>query len=521
MFKKILMLSCLVPLASSVVSCYNDENSSIVGHNNEHYFQNKTNIDNYYIKNAFVNNAIELANENNIIVYSIGWQAVLHKYGMLSHMLKILELNPNKEIFLYISYFNENDFDISIFNEYPNVKIVFLDKNMEDSWKNFDFYSLNEFLNDINYEFDLNKKYHLFCDDYQILKMTNYKLDTIQKKKNFVKSFYFLLKNFSSLNMIADGTASAYFWDNSFYNKFQNKLLEFNETFQIYMNAIQNLKSLKQMDIENFYNWINDDNYYIFILMLCVSNYGEKIRNEKPSFYDGNLIQTNFFVPTTDMIIDLNNKSSSLLSNNDDFNEYFDPYYSLNIDYINFFKSFDDMTKNKFLKLFKIESDFNKIENDLRNSTNIIFSGKKLNDKNIIIDQANKLISLFNDNKNIENLKIWFKGHPKDTNDIYNVLYNKIYEITGEKPTWFHVLDHVVPMEYYVSSGLLTNNISENKKIYIYSSFSTYVLFIEGSRMYDIISKILVNESDFQLIQKIFGNSFESICFPIDKIEKN
>ncbi len=38
------------------------------------------------------------ADDQAVLVYSVNWLGVLHKFGTVSHLLKVLELNPKKEI---------------------------------------------------------------------------------------------------------------------------------------------------------------------------------------------------------------------------------------------------------------------------------------------------------------------------------------------------------------------------------------------------------------------------------------
>lgn len=486
-----------------------------------HFFNNKTNLSNYENKDAFLDSAKSLAKSNNVIVYSIGYYAIAHKYGMIAHALKVLQQNPDQTIYIYISSLSPSDVDVSFFDQFKNVKIKFLDLNFDDVsqlWVDFKYYIFEQFLNDINNNFDDKKNYHLFCDDFQIIRMSKQKPTKSQHYENFVKSFYQILKNFNSINMIADGTASAQFWNNSYYQKFQNEFLELDKKTNMYQNAIKEMSRLKMLDEKEFLDWSkqSSNNPGLFLSMLTTL-YSYDNKN-----YPQDLLKTNFFVPTTNMIKDVNNTSSKVLTYNDKFNEYFDPYFSLNLNFLSLFRNLNLEFQNIFLSFFKITINKQEIENKLNNAVNIVYSGRKLISSEIINQQAMRLIKLNEIHKNDgENVKIWFKGHPNDSNDIYNVLANKIQEITGEFPKWFNVLEKSIPIEFYISTGILKSDNTKNKVVKLYTTFSTFVLFLETDNQYDLIQKILVSEKELEDINFYFGNLNQSICFNENKVIKD
>ena len=69
-----------------------------LGNSIEYEIKNKT-----YEKSGFLKNAIERANDDSILYYSCNNNGVMHTYGTIAHILKVLEINPNKEMHLIMS----------------------------------------------------------------------------------------------------------------------------------------------------------------------------------------------------------------------------------------------------------------------------------------------------------------------------------------------------------------------------------------------------------------------------------
>lgn len=471
--------------------------------------QNKTNFDNYENKNAIIENAENVATNENVLVYVINWVATTHKYVPFAHALKVLEKNPTQEIYFYISsyVFTKDKLDISIFDKYQNVKINFIENDPNNNWKNLSLIPLKFFLYDINNKFDKTKKYHYYTDDYSLMKIID--IDQIVTKRkilNFIDT-YLQFINFTSINLIADGTASYNFWKDSFYKFFKKDLLALDENLGTYTSykILENMKD--EIFLEKTKQWLLKDgqNYKIFIAVL-LTTYN----------VDG-IVTTNYFVPSTSMIIDFNNSSSESLSLNDKYNEYFDPYNSLNLNFIELFNSLNNESFEKFFKIFKTNNP-NVFSDEFENSYNIIYTGSLIdNDKGILEKETNRLINLYEKYKDVSKLKIWFKGHPRDSDDLIESLTNNLivkgYQNASD---WFYGLDKTIPMELYLASDLF--QATENKTIVMYTTFSTYVLFLECDNKLDLIEKIIVSESDLKTINYIYGDPSESICFPENKL---
>lgn len=502
-FKK---LKLLIPIIISPILLTNLVSCSFIG---THYEVIKKNSYNYEIKDYFSKDAQSVANDNNVLVYSIDWIATIHKYAPIAHILKVLEINPNQEIYLYINnhVLSKEKIDTSSMMKYKNLHIEFYDMDKNNLWSSFNFKAIDLFFQKYT---DNGKSLKLYCDDYQIFKVINENL-TKNKYKNFEKTYKKLML-FDSITLLSDGVASSKFWDNEYYELFQNPTYQFNTETNNFLEAIQFLEKLKNMPDNEFEDWITrNNNSNIFILCLLLSYNNEKF----------DLPSVQYFVPSTLMIEDINNPSSPILTFNDKYNEFFDPYNSKNLDFINFFNSLGETQKKDFLTFFK-SNDPNYVETQLENSFNVVYTGRRLDSNEIIKQEADRLIKLYEMYKGNQNLKIWFKGHPREKYDLKVTLSNEISK-RGYKNVqdWLYILDNTIPMEFYIALNIFENNDSLNKKVIMYTTNSTYVLFLHCANKIELIEKIILSKDELSQINYIFGDLKESKCFPQNKIIKD
>lgn len=480
---------------------------------------NKTRIDHYDDLNKLKNDAIGLAQENNIIIYSISWFAVSYKYITIAHIIKILEINPLQEIFIYImeDVFNSWKIDIDkIIQKYQNVKIKIMSNDNihnESRYHSLEMKAIKDFSQ--TYGFLSSNKYTFIVDDLNFLipVISNIGLTNVNYEifNNFKNGFLTLLKNFSSIYLIPDGTKSIEGWSNKFYEilKINDFGLDSNNYYNSSLKYLSNIKIMNDYELKKHFNSI--EKIKTFIVVLMTSHY--------PKTYEYDLPQFTYYVPSTNMIKDVN-YNSSLLWMNRLQNEYFDPYQSYNANFIDLFLSLSQEQKDFYFDIFKIDKNYQNDLNEMNNSTNIVFTGRKFENEKIINEQANKMISLYKLNKNSPNLKVWFKGHPREILDIKTTLINEINKIEpGLNPeSWLRTLNHKIPMEIYTALGAFNSDLENNKFIKLYSTFSTYILYLQSANMFHSIEKIIVSENELRDIESLFGPIETSISFPKSKI---
>ncbi|MGL5521737.1 MAG: hypothetical protein ACRDAW_00505 [Metamycoplasmataceae bacterium] len=511
-FAKILLIST-VPVGILTASIIYSRNDSVKKLENKIQQIGSKEELNYDYKNALLEDINQKVNSNSALVYFINWNSVFHRFGIVSHLIKILEKNPQKEIYFFHRTTAKIDLTEIVNNkEYSNFH--YFSFSSPFGFTHFSSFYLQEFfpqeiIKTINeLEKNQNKKIDFYADDYLLLSSIKFLMEELNRsnfysvsgwnkvKERFTNNFS-ILNKMDSINLFADGTASMNFFSNSLYNAFLfsgNKLEP-------------NNKYLSQT-ITNSFN-INDFHDLMLYLLSFVTT------NEK-----GNNIQkTKYFLPTRQMVNEANFPDSILL-NNKNKDDFFNPYNSLEADLISFCKTFTFKSKQILNNVFSKEPLDNNEFLFMENNTNYIYSGRLLENPEIVISEAKKLLEIKKiaiDN-NIINYNIIFKGHPRDENIIskLKVAINKLDP--SDNAEWLHVINPKIPYEIYLVNGIFSNDTTKNKIVKLFTTFSTINLFLYAEDpSLENIENILVNQKEVDDINYYFTSN--SLIFPKNKFK--
>lgn len=479
-------------------------------------------------KNGLLVDAQEKAGMDDVLMYSINWAAVLHKYGAFSHFLKVLEINPNKEIYIYVQSDTSNkQSPYSIFSyvanlkdKFPNVKLRIIDK--WNSWETFMFHHaiIEEDLKNLK-----DKKVDIYLDDYAILKTLESYYSLVSSNKSVDSANALILDNYSflsemnSINLIADGTASFRFYDDNFVkgmaltgNAFDNQTNSYKLSDEIRKDLyLKNISKNKLLNMSNYSGAL--------LLQSFITSF-------KP-LNDSNTIPTKYFNPGTTTIVDMNSNASLALSSLKNTGLFFDPYFSVSANIIGFFKSFN----SESLKLFQAALSIVDVEDKtalMSNRISLVYSGRLMDTDEILTGEAKRIISMYKnensveretiDNPNPLSIQVLFKAHPRQADDYQTKLINKINELYGkvEASTWLKFLNKSNPFEFYVFEGFISSDPSDNQIIKYYAGYSTTVYFIDSNNQLDDIQKIIVSDSDLDRIK--YYNGYPSSIFSLDRV---
>lgn len=362
----------------------------------------KPNYEDEIRKNGLFFDAEEKAKEeNNALMYSINWGAVLHKYGLFSHFLKVLEINPNKEIYIYVQNDSKNQSPYSIFSyianlkdQFPNVKLRIIEK--WNSWETFLFHHtiIESDLKNLK-----DKKVDIYLDDYAILKTLESYYSLIESDKSVNLANQLILDNYSflskmnSINLMADGTASFRFYDNRFVkglaltdNAFDNKTNSFKLSDQIRQELYLGNVSKNELLNKNKYSGA-------LLLQSFVTSF--------TPLNDSNIIPTKYFNPGTTTIIDMNSDNSLALSSLKNTGLFFDPYFSVSANIIGFFNSFNPETNKLFQDALNIK-DVEDKNSLMSNKISVVYSGRLMDTDELLTQEAKRIISMYKNENSLE-----------------------------------------------------------------------------------------------------------------------
>lgn len=474
----------------------------------------------------FFENIDKYANDDSILFYNIGQIAVSHKYVPIIHMLHVLEKNPNKEIYFFINKDNfSNSFYDTFFQNnvpiFPNLHFYSYNGgsvDFDDGYFEYGF-EMVKIVNKVINENKIDKTKIVFTTDefYFLNRLEVYTKGDMLNTNGFIND-YLLFYEIRELNMVADGTGSVDFFQNTFFDyMFYNQEYFMLNSNNQYEYAIQFMKYFATLTHEQKIEYIKNNNvlnitqifYYLFI--------ASKNNN------DSSFTRVNFYLPALEMVLDVNNNYSAILSHNDPYNLFFNPY---NVDKLNLIKllsTLNDESKELFYKTIGINdnqiNDINSYESQFNNSLNIVYSGSKLDNEQTIANEARLLIKFYDNNisKN-KNIKIWFKGHPRDSINYKQKLLDYIMLIRPEVANSIYFLNNTVPMEIYLGKPFMQNDEIQNRQVLFYGTFSTVILYLYCNKQQDNIQNILLSESNIKDINYFFGNKYNSILFNVNKV---
>ncbi|WP_033159687.1 hypothetical protein [Mycoplasmoides alvi] len=541
-FKKWIWFSFIVisffSFTNLLTSCSTDTETNISKNNNT-YTNPCENIDingksKIYESRAnnenLMQDAIQKAKEtNNVIFYSINWWAVLHKYGFISHLLKILEINNNKEIYIFSNGQQVNESLLSPIlndkNKFPNVHFIKIQWN---DWSTFKFHykEMEPIINDV---LSRNKVIDSYFDDYALLKPLSFYLDKYNQYKdqtipeselNNINSLiyenYKILFNTRSINLIADGTASWDFYDPKYYNFLNDFKIGYDNENQCFPLLNYTRDEISKSFNDSYWNTeLKDKKNSGGILLFSLISSFKKINN---------IQQCKYFVAGTNTLLDLNETKtnqypSTMIPDYIIQKGFWDPYYSINSKIISLYNSFNLDTKKLFLSILNINEQSKEI---LKNKKSIIYSGVLMENDNLLLSECQRIIKLYNIHKDAnKTTQIVYKAHPRENNNYQESIKKKLKEIepTFDVENSISFLDKSVPMEYFVMEGFTKSDPSINSDVIYYSGFSTTVYLLDGDNLANTIYQVIVSNDNFNLIRK--WNGYPSRVFPNNKIITN
>ncbi|WP_027124097.1 hypothetical protein [Mycoplasmoides pirum] len=369
-----------------------------------------------------------------------------------------------------------------------------------------------------------NKKIDLYLDDYSLLKPLSIYIDKYNEFKNknlsekdivyinhTIFNNYGYLSKSRSINLIADGTASWNFFEQKVLDFLVNEKVGFDnvtKTFPL-LNQIRN--DLKDNDNFNKFSLSLYKNAGGLIIFSLISSFG---------IIEGRIQESKYFLAGTNTILDFNDFSKKeynpeLISNTK--NGFFDPYFSIDADIINLYKNFSIESKNLFLKIFNIPLETKDI---LKNKKSIVYSGRLIESEEILENECKIILNLYKlhqNNKTLD-LQIIYKAHPRESENYKNLIKDKLTNLDNsfDSNKCLVFLNKNIPMEYYLLEGFLFSDETLNSEIHYYAGYSTLVYFMNAANLDNNISKIIVNNNDFNLIKK--WNGYPSRVFPKDKL---
>ncbi len=479
--------------------------------------------------------------EGNVLVYSINWFAVFHKFGSVSHLLKVLEINPKKEILVLNrdnAYLTAGLLAPVLGDKakYPNVahKEIKAEASIEQGWARYDFSQIKP---EIQALAEAGKKIDLYLDDYTLFKpLDNYigaygsylKNETsfapVAAANEAIYRNYAYLAKTRSINLIFDGRASWEFYSRKFMDFMVASGIGMHQGTKTYPQLALLRETLGESDgtgSEKSAQFAGE-NLGGMILLALIS--GNQAPGKAP------VRQAKYFVAGTNTILDFNdfgatkNDLPTLLGDKPPAGKFFDPYRSIDGDIIGLYRSFAADTKRLFLSVFSISSVSREI---LRNKTNVVYSGSLWSSAGVFDSEAKTIIALYraNESQAIRPLQIVYKNHPRESGGYQERMWLRLDGLKSQDPGLVRFeprrdvvfLDKDVPMEYYVLEGFADSDASLNNSVLYYSGYSTLVYFLNAARLDGSIAKVIASRATVEGSVNRY-NGYPSRVFPAGRL---
>lgn len=519
----------------TITSC-SSSNSHELPINNTRLSENQSTYDQRTKANGLLADAIDKAQRSdNVLMYSLNWNSMMYKYGGMVHVIKVLELNPNKEIYFFCKPddANEPGINTSFLKpimeaknsdgtlKYPNFHYCLI-QNWKDYWSFFEFHSevIKPILESVLLR---NLVVDFYLEDFQIMQFVSQYINSYinghsanldEANNQIFNNFSFLLK-MHSINMIADGTTA--------FDNFRTDIFQLLDLTKNYWNqstySYPLSEKVRETIVSNDQNSINSLKTYKYYGALILETLFTLQKSDK-----NGISPTKYFLPGCESILDINLGNATCLDTSIKNKTYFDPYYSVNANIIDLYNSFTPNSKQLFLSSFGIQEQSQEI---LKNKKNVIYSGRLMHDNGvnepnakIIEEEATRILKLYDvESKQLSNtnLQILFKPHPRELDQTIvenGLLLQKVNELKTKNipdaTQWLKFLNHKTPMEYYVFAGFLNSN--NDREVLYYAGYSTTVYMIVGAKLKDSIKKVIVSNDDMNNINK--WNGYPSRVFP-------
>lgn len=550
-------------LVHDLVAKYIDKTNSVLilnaqklGNSIDYDIENKK-----YEKSGFLKNAIERANDDSILYYSCNNNGVMHTYGTIAHILKVLEINPNKEMHLIMSdrVYNSDwrSCNLDFFEDkekFPNVHLYRTTLNEDSSGSlsaqyqysisgipEMDNGGIIDIIKKYNHENDKNVIYTADVTFNWFMTLWSNISPTLSQftKNNCLTNYFNLFKMVDEVNLINDGTMSTNIFSNLTYNLYKTNDPIFyydieNDTFP---NMVELQKQVNKMSSEEFANWLNESatNFYYYMYSLISAGKSN----------EAGVTKTKYYVASTSMIKDVNNKSSTQFNDNVATDEYFNPYNAQGFNFIDFFSSFKKETFENFIYVSGIKDVNNVLRlsdavNTFEGKNNIIWIGDRIaKSSSAVNSNAQKLVDILKHHININpDSYVYFKGHPREYKPTLNSLGEYEYwyvkqlksrisylinndqsipnELKEDYINRIMILDNQIPMEFFNASEIIKNNSKLYSKETNFIEYCTYSTYILSAEEYDfsLVDKIILSNSHNNDIVRRFGNGDDSLCFP-------
>ncbi|MGL5592087.1 MAG: hypothetical protein ACRDCJ_01870, partial [Metamycoplasmataceae bacterium] len=374
--------------------------------------EDEKNNESRYLKNALEQDAQEKAHTDTVLFYKISTIGVITRFSVVAHIMRILELNPNKIIRIYVvdsinldpEYFNNKD-------KFPNVQFKYFEKtDLESSIDNFAKYNYNiQFLEEVYEEFGPNQKIDGYFDDYSFAQKIILYVNGLNTPINRLKIYneFSLLSKLESMSFISDGTWSVEFFKEQLKQAFLLADNLYDSETQTYANAMLMKDRMKNDDITKE-EFLQGNNALLYLTSLITFD-REKVNSSK------------YFLPTTDFIGEMNRLGSKNYKHGAD--DIFSPYNAQNLDVMSMIKKLD---QEAIRQILKIDQGFDPeiYIAEMNNHNNYVYAGSLMANLENAISNGKTLLAIKKyaiattpEVSEQEKIVVWFKGHPRD-NDI-------------------------------------------------------------------------------------------------------
>lgn len=464
------------------------------------------------IDDALLADAKQKASTDSVLVYYVGWLAVFHKFGFLTHLLSVLEINPLKTIYIYA---DENAFDFNFLKNYKNIVIQHIVINSPFGGNVIEGILVDpNFLNQIEV-LNRNHKIDFYLSDVILMEsitniMRTHELshDTLNK---IINQFIGMLYKTESINIFSDGTWSSLYFSNEYFHLFgktYNAYSTLNDDY--YLNQQYYTKFKKSVDLNSPIEITSYADLFYFLISPIVTK-------NKSNTYQ----KTKFFHTSINTIVDVNDNTDANRILTKHPNNYFDPYNSLNAGLIKLVQGFNDNQQTNLLKVLKVNVQTLKPDNVefnfMDNALNLVYSGRLLDDLDELglINECKKIIDLYNEAKDkypTKNIQIIFKGHPRDSaeNIILSKLKKYVAQITGSDINainWIFTVNKNIPFELYLACDIFFDFPAKNREVKIYTTFSTISLMLYDYNRNATIENFLLSHNENNQINSWYGTN--------------
>lgn len=375
-----------------------------------------------------------------------------------------LNINPSKEIVIYLTPKEEAavlSYDWDVFNTYENVTVIEnLGDGVEDSINDDDFSLIMKSVS--------NEKVDLYLDN----------LSTFKYTENFVKELETSWQYVETLTFMTDGQApredkeSGYGPDASF-------LKENNYDYYDVLSAQQTMGYLQSGQSSQ----VNDNDMKVASdLMQTTFDWGN----------DGTQDVYNYMID-----------DSYLYYGNGGFNYR-------NEDGVDFYTLTSDYTEETKQTLYQVYGLDHVDMTFSTGNTNYVYSGNLLDDSHVdpnLNTDKTKILEMYNEYvKGNEGINIIYKSHPRSNQKYIDQLIEECESESGQEG-WLYAVDHTIPLEIYLLTGMFANDETTNTYFYQTVSGTSTMLsaFVSARQASQIMDISVADQDTYDLVRDYWG----------------